>query len=128
MNNWIPFVDGEYLVDQALLLAAEDRAVAIDEVIVEVYSDQKGRRHLRGRGRVRNTLMVELLRDSDDLDLLLDFGGEFKFLLKAPNLQAGKVFSPDVKSTLQFIPIIPWHQMDLPAYEAKLARLNILSD
>ena len=115
-------------MDQALLLAAEDRAVAIDEVIVEVYSDQKGQRHLRGRGRVLNLLMVELLRDSDDLDLLLDFGGEFKFLLKAPNLQAGKVFSPDVKSTLQFIPIIPWHQMDPPAYEEKLARLNILSD
>ncbi|MGD8291830.1 MAG: hypothetical protein PVF37_08990 [Desulfobacterales bacterium] len=128
MNNWIPFVDGEYLVDQALLLAAEDRAVAIDEVIVEVYSDQKGQRHLRGRGRVRNTLMVELLRDSDELDLLLDFGGEFKFLLKAPNLQAGKVFSPDVKSTLQFIPTIPWHQMDPSAYEAKLAKLNILPD
>ncbi len=128
MNNWIPFVDGEYLVDQALLLAAEDRAVAIDEVIVEVYSDQKGQRHLRGRGRIRNILMVELLRDSDDLDLLLDFGGEFKFLLKAPNLQAGKVFSPDVKSTLQFIPIIPWHQVDPPAYDAKLAKLKILTD
>jgi hypothetical protein len=128
MNNWIPFVDGEYLVDQALLLAAEDRAVAIDEVIVEVYSDPKGQRHLRGRGRVRNTLMVELLRDSDELDLLLDFGGEFKFLLEAPNLQAGKVFSPDVKSTLQFIPIIPWHQMDPPAYEAKLVKLKILTD
>ena len=128
MNNWIPFVDGEYLVDQAFLLGAEDRAVAIDEVIVEVYSDQKGQRYLRGRGRVRNLLMVELLRDSDDLDLLLDFGGEFKFLLKAPNLQAGKVFSPDVKSTLQFIPIIPWHQMDPADYEANLARLNILSD
>ena len=128
MNNWIPFVDGEYLVDQAFLLGAEDRAVAIDEVIVEVYSDQKGQRYLRGRGRVRNLLMVELLRDSDDLDLLLDFGGEFKFLLNAPNLQAGKVFSPDVKSTLQFIPIIPWHQMDPADYEANLARLNILSD
>jgi hypothetical protein len=128
MNNWIPFVDGEYLVDRALLLAVEDRAVAVDEVIVEIYSDQKGRRYLRGRGRVRNILMVELLRDGDDLDLLLDFGGEFKFLLKSPNLQAGKVFSPDVKSTLQFIPLIPWHQMDLSDYEAKLARLKILSD
>ena len=128
MNNWIPFTDGEYLVEQALLVAAADRAAAVEEVIVEIYSDHKGQRHLRGRGRVRNILMVELLEDSDDLDLLLDFGGEFKFLLKVPNLQVGKVFSPDVKSTLQFIPEFPWQQIEQTEYEAILSRLHILSD
>ena len=128
MKNWIPFADGEYLVEQALLVAAADRAALVEEVIVEVYSDQRGQRHLRGRGRVRNILMVELLEDSDNLDLLLDFGGEFKFLLKVPNLQVGKVFSPDVKSTLQFIPIIPWQQIEQTEYEAILSRLCILSD
>ena len=128
MNNWIPFTDGEYLVEQALLVAAADCAASVEEVIVEIYSDQRGQRYLRGRGRVRNILMVELLEDSDDLDLLLDFGGEFKFLLKVPNLQVGKVFSPDVKSTLQFIPKIPWHQIEQTEYEAILSRLHILSD
>ena len=128
MNNWIPFTDGEYLVEQALLLAASERAASIEEVIVEVYSDLRGRRHLRGRGRVRNILMVELLEESDDLDLLLDFGGEFKFLLKVPNLQVGKVFSPDVKSTLQFIPETPWQQIEQTEYEAILSRLHILAD
>ena len=128
MNNWIPFTDGEYLVEQALLVAAADRAASVEEVIVEVYSDRSGQRYLRGRGRVRNILMVELLEDSDDLDLLLDFGGEFKFLLKVPNLQVGKVFSPDVKSTLQFIPKIPWHQIEQTEYEAILSKLDILSD
>ena len=128
MNNWIPFTDGEYLVEQALLVAAADRAASVEEVIVEVYSDRRGQRYLRGRGRVRNILMVELLEDSDDLDLLLDFGGEFKFLLKVPNLQVGKVFSPDVKSTLQFIPKIPWHQIEQTEYEAILSKLHILSD
>ena len=128
MNNWIPFTDGEYLVEQALLVAAADRAASVEEVIVEVYSDRSGQRYLRGRGRVRNILMVELLEDSDDLDLLLDFGGEFKFLLKVPNLQVGKVFSPDVKSTLQFIPKIPWHQIEQTEYETILSKLHILSD
>ena len=128
MNNWIPFTDGEYLVEQALLVAAADHAASVEEVIVEIYSDQRGQRYLRGRGRVRNILMVELLEDSDDLDLLLDFGGEFKFLLKVPNLQVGKVFSPDVKSTLQFIPKIPWHQIEQTEYEDILSRLHILSD
>ena len=128
MNNWIPFTEGEYLVEQALLVAGEDRAVSVEDVIVEVYSDQRGQRYLRGRGRIRNILMVELLEDSDDLDLLLDFGEEYKFLLKIPNLQVGKVFSPDVKSALQFTPKIPWHQIQQTEFGDILSRLHILSD
>jgi hypothetical protein len=128
MNNWIPFTEGEYLVEQALLVAGEDRAVSVEDVIVEVYSDRRGQRYLRGRGRVRNILMVELLEDTDDLDLLLDFGEEFKFLLKVPNLQVGKVFSPDVKSSLQFTPKIPWHQIQQTEFGDILSRLHILSD
>lgn len=128
MNNWIPFTEGEYLVEQALLVAGEDRAVSVEDVIVEVYSDQRGQRYLRGRGRVRNILMVELLEDSDDLDLLLDFGEEFKFLLKVPNLQVGKVFSPDVKSALQFTPKFPWQQIQQTEFEGILSGLHILSD
>ena len=128
MINWIPFSDGEYLVEQALLLAGQERAVSVEGVIVEVYSDQRGQRYLRGRGRVHNILMVELLEDSDDLDLLLDFGEEFKFLLKEPNLQVGKVFSPDVKSALQFTPKIPWRQIQQTEFREILSRLHILSD
>ena len=128
MNNWIPFTEGEYLVEQALLVAGEDRAVSVEDVIVEVYSDRRGQRYLRGRGRVRNILMVELLEDTDDLDLLLDFGEEFKFLLKVPNLQVGKVFSPDVKSALQFTPKLPWHQIQQTEFRDILSRLRILSD
>jgi len=128
MDNWIPFTEGEYLVEQALLVAGEDRAVSVEDVIVEVYSDRRGQRYLRGRGRVRNILMVELLEDTDDLDLLLDFGEEFKFLLKVPNLQVGKVFSPDVKSALQFTPKIPWRQIQQTEFGDILSRLHILSD
>ena len=128
MNNWIPFTDGEYLVDKALLVAGEECAVSVEDVIVEVYSDKRGQRYLRGRGRVRNILMVKLLEDSDDLDLLLDFGEEFKFLLKVPNLQVGKVFSQDVKSTLQFTPKIPWHQILQTEFGDILSKLHILSD
>ncbi len=127
MINWIPFSDGEYLAEQALLLAVEDRAVSVEDVIVEIYSDRQGRRYLKGRGRVRNILMVELLEDSDDLDLLLDFGEEFKFLLKEPNLQVGKVFSPNVKSALQFTPRIPWRQIQQTEFGEMLSRLHILS-
>jgi len=116
------------MVEQTLLISGEDHAVLVENVIVEVYSDKQGKRYLRGRGRVRNILMVELLEDSDDLDLLLDFGEEFKFLLKAPNLQVGKVFSPDVKSALHFIPKNPWYQIQHADFEDIMSRLHILSD
>ncbi len=127
MNNWIPFTEGEYLVEQALLIADNHQAIFVEEAIVEVYSDQRGRRYIKGRGRVRNILMVELLDESDDLDLLLDFGEEFKYLLKVPNLQSGKVFSPEVKSVLQFTPKTPWQQVPQDQFETLLSGLQILS-
>ena len=127
MNNWIPFAAGEYLVEKVLLVADNYNAIPLEDVIVEVYSDQQGRRYLKGRGRVRNILMVELLDDSDDLDLLLDFGEEFKYLLKVPNIQAGKVFSPEVKSVLQFTPQNPWQQIPQDEFGTLLSRLRILS-
>jgi hypothetical protein len=128
MDNWIPLGEGEYLVEQALLVTEDDKAVAVDDVIVEIYADKRGQRHMKGRGRVRNILVVELLEDSDDLDLLLDFGDEFKFLLKEPNLQAGKVFAPDARSVLQFIPQSAWQEVVPEAYADLMTRLRILTD
>jgi len=127
MDNWIPFAEGEYLVEMALLVAENQAAVMVDDVIVEVYADQRGLRYLNGQGRIRNALMVELLDDSDDLDLLLDFGDEYKYMLKVPNLQAGKVFSPDVKSILKFTPRTAWRQLSQDEYDGLLSRLRILA-
>ena len=78
MDNWIPFADGEYLVDRACLVSASQTAVALERVVVEVYSDRQGRGQLKGTGRVRNILIVELLEDNDELDLLLDFFNDSK--------------------------------------------------
>ena len=128
MDNWIPFGEGEYLVEQALLVAATDAAIAVDNVVIEVYEDRRGRLQLKGRGRIRNILMIELLEDSDDLDLLLDFGGEFKFLLKEPMLQSGKVFSPDARSVLLFIPKTPWEQLPSTDFDNLMSRLRLLTD
>ena len=127
MENWIPFTEGEYLVDHALLVADNQNAVLVEDVVIEVYSDKRGKRYLKGRGRIRNILMVELLDDSDDLDLLLDFGDEYKYLLKVPNLQSGKVFSPDVRSILQFTPQAPWQQLPQDEYHRLLSRLQVIS-
>ncbi len=128
MDNWIPFAEGEYLVDQALLLAENHNAVWVEDTIVEIYADSRGRRYLKGRGRIRNVLMIELLETSDDLDLLLDFGDEYKYLLVQPTLQSGKVFSPDVKSILQFIPSTPWRQLQRDEYQRLMSALRIIQD
>ena len=127
MENWIPFGEGEYLVDQALLVATDRKAVRLEDVVVEIYSDRQGRRYLKGRGRLRNALLVELLDESDRVDLLLDFGAEFKYLLQEPNLQGGKVFAPDVRSVLQFTPQDPWRQLPPDEFEGLCACLKLLS-
>ena len=127
MENWVPFGEGEYLAEQAFMVADSDNAVAVDNVVIEVYADARGQRYLKGSGRIHNILMVELLEDSDELDLLLDFGGEFKFLLKEPSLQAGKVFSPDARSALQFIPQAPWRQLPPDEFTDRVSRLRLLN-
>ena len=126
MDDWVPFAEGEYLVELAYLVTPLQSAVAIEDVVVEVYMGPAGRRRIQGHGRIRNALMVELLNDHDQLDVILDFGGEFKYRLEAPELQAGKVFDPEVRSALKFMPTGPWEQIPLPEFEALVKRLQIL--
>ncbi len=110
-SDWIPFGEGEYWVDQAVLFTSEDSAVLVEETAVVVFLDNLGKKHIRGSAKIKNILMVELLEDSDDIHLLLDFGGEFKYRMDRPKFFAGKIFSPDVKSVLQFVPSIPWRKL-----------------
>jgi hypothetical protein len=126
MPQKIPFVEGEYLVEKAYLVAPDNTAVALQDPVVEVFLDPLGQRVSRGRARVVNVLMVELHEDHDDLDIVLDFGEEFKYRLKTPQLKSGKVFSPDTKSMLQFVPTGPWQPISQADYEALLADLKLL--
>ncbi len=128
MPHWIPFDEGEYLVERAFLLAPDGSAVLLEDAVIRVFLDQQGQRRMNGGCRVRNILLVELMDDHDHIHLALDLGGEFKYLLKDPTLQAGKVFSPDVKSTLQFAPQKPWEQVPGHEFEALWSRLKFLSE
>jgi hypothetical protein len=127
MDEWIPFAEGRYLAERAVLLADTERAVEIEEAIIEV-SEARGGRRLQGRGRVRNAQLVQLLDEGDDVDLLLDLGGEFKYRLGRPEIQGGKVFTPGIKSFIQFRPRQPWEQVPEAEFNSLMSRVRILSD
>ncbi|MDM8538358.1 hypothetical protein QUF70_16510 [Desulfobacterales bacterium HSG17] len=85
--------------------------------MIEVYKGPKGIKQIKGTGMTRPALMVELLEENDDIDLVLDLGGKYKYYLKQPELQAGKVFSQDVSSALHFYPSQPWEQISEPDFD-----------
>jgi len=126
MTNWIPFVEGEYAVEQALIIAPDNRAVVVEDAVIEVYAGPQGQRYLKGSGRIQNILLVELLEDTDDLDLILDLGDEFQYRLSKPELQSGKFFAPDAKSSLQFRPSAAWEQIPQDDFEQLISRLEII--
>lgn len=124
MTDWIPFEEGNYLVQQAYLITDAGAAVALENPSIHITTGRAGRKHLQGTCLVRNMLVVDLLEDTDSLDILLDLGEEFTFLLEMPDIQAGKVFSPDVKSTLRFAPVSPWKHLSRRMFDERLKRLN----
>jgi len=126
MSDWIHFENATYLAEQAFLVAANNSAVLLEQTLIKVYTGGGGKRSLSGTGLIRNILLVELLEENDDLDLILDFGGEFKYRLKTPEISAGKVFSPNVKSSIQFTPSAPWHQIPESEFDVLLSRLKFL--
>jgi hypothetical protein len=126
MPDWIPFEEGKYQVQQAYLLTATGRALMLETPFIQITTGRTGRKHLQGFSRARNIGVVELLEDTDALDILLDLGGEFTFLLEKPDIQAGKVFAPDVKSTLRFSPVIPWKPLSRAQFNNRLEQLNLM--
>ena len=128
MTEWIPFAEGVYRVERAVLLGTGDKGVEVEDSVVEVRLDPRGGRRLRGRGRVHNLLLVQLLDEGDDPDLMLDLGGEYKYRLKRPEIQGGKVFTPGIRSFIQFLPRQPWTQVPEVEFNSLMSRVRILSD
>ena len=127
MSSWIPFREGEYAVDQAFIVTPDERAMVVENAYIEVFQGAGGQRQLKGSGRIRNIQLVELLEDCDDLDLILDLGDEFQYRLSKPELQSGKFFAPDAKSSLQFRPVAPWEQIPRTDFDQLISRLEIIN-
>jgi hypothetical protein len=127
VDDWVPFKEGEYLAEQAFLMGQDGSAVPVARVIVRVFSGKTGGRRMDGQGRIHNVLLIQLLEDNDEMDLLLDMGGDFKYILRDPVVKAGKVFSPEVRSVLHFTPREPLEKVGKDEFEQLLSTLKIVS-
>jgi hypothetical protein len=127
MDDWIPFEEGKYLAERAFLVSADDRSVVLEKPYIEIFKGRHGSLHMRGGGLIQNFLMVELLDEHDHLDILVDLGSGYAYRLNAPQIQAGKVFSPHVRSSLRFVPCAPWEQLSTAEFEKRLSRLKPVS-
>ena len=74
-------------MERAFLVTPDKTATVIERALIKVYTGRGGKQ-LSGSGLVQNILLIELLEETDDLDLILDFGGEFKYLLQTPQITA----------------------------------------
>ncbi|GBC60593.1 hypothetical protein DENIS_1550 [Desulfonema ishimotonii] len=128
MNQWIPFEKGEYIVVQALLVSPDASAVAFEKAMIEISLDGEGQKHLKGTGMLRPFLMVSLYEEEDDIDLLLDLGGKFKYRLRKPDLRAGKVFAPDTSAVVQFYPSAPWEPVSEAEFGELVNHLNFIEN
>jgi hypothetical protein len=123
MGEWVPFAEGKYRVERAVLVGGGELGLELEDAVIEVI-EQGGRRRLRGFGRVRNERLVSLLDEGDEVDLLLDLGPEFKYRMRRPLIQGGKVFTPGVKSFIQFVPQTPWESLTEADFTALTNRLR----
>jgi hypothetical protein len=125
MNDWIGLEEGRFLAERAVLVTSDNTlAMAIADPIIEIYNDRRGTRQLKGYATIANHLLVELLDESDEIDLVLDLSGVFKYRLPHPQIRSGKIFSPDAHSTAQFIPTEPWIQIPEKEFEDYLSGLR----
>ncbi len=126
-NDWLTLDEGRYGAERAILVTPDDAlALELSDTLIEIYADPRGTRHLKGYATMKNLLLVALLEESDQIDLILDLTGPFKYRLPRPQIRSGKIFSPDTCSTVQFIPTEAWHQIPEKEFEDTLSRLRLL--
>lgn len=96
---------GTYIIEEAFVVTSDKPryGIALRDAFLDVEREDN-RVIVHGRATVHNLSLVRLLEDHEKLDILINMGDGFKFYLKEPVIQAGKVFSPKVESTMRFIP------------------------
>jgi hypothetical protein len=124
MAHYTMIEEGTYPVEAAFLYNADHSAVTLDDGIIEVYLNGDNERRLRGSGHALNRLLIELLEDHDTMNLLLDLGESFRYVLEAPFIRAGR--SLDVKGLIHFAAEKPLQKLDGESFEKLRSRLRLL--
>ncbi|MFZ7128538.1 MAG: hypothetical protein ACOWWM_20485 [Desulfobacterales bacterium] len=124
MDDWVTLDEGEYYVERALVLAPDGSATSLWEPYLEVFRDPTGRRRLVVRALAFSLELVAIMENSDQLDVLLDLGGDFTYRLPTPFISAGKIFSPGVRSAVQVTPSGPWKRLKRERYDSELASVR----
>jgi hypothetical protein len=122
----VPFEEGYFRIDQAFIVTPGTmNAIALHSAALKVFKGPGGRMFMNGHGLADNFLLIELLEEEDALDVLMDLGPGFKYRLIAPQINAGKVFTPGVKSTIRFTPTQNLRVLDDAAFEALQRELHL---
>jgi hypothetical protein len=126
MDDWVALEEGEYVVLQAFVVSTTGSAIALHDPFIEVFRDPSGRRRLTIRAYATSLKLVELLEDTDHLDVLLDLGSRFTYRLNEPRISGGKLFIPNVRSAVQITPASPWVSLERDAFDAEIAVLQLI--
>lgn len=127
MEQWIPYEEGDYAVEGAFLCVPEGHGLQVDDVVVTVFTDNRGLRQLSGYGRLENTLLMDLLDHGSRVDLVLDLAPGHRYRLVEPLIRAGKLFTPGVRSSFHFHPREPWAPLSDPRFDDLLRATSFLS-
>ena len=98
----IDLPEGLYEVDQAYLVDPNRNRLPLRGATFEIWLDKQGRKQLRGRSFINNFAFVEMLGDTETVDIVLSFFDDYFLWLREPVIQVGKVFEPDTESSLIF--------------------------
>ncbi|MHC1742114.1 MAG: hypothetical protein AB9873_03665 [Syntrophobacteraceae bacterium] len=124
MAHYTMIEEGSYPTEAAFLYTADNNAVSLEDGLIEVYLNGDNERRLRGSGRAYNRLIIELLEDHDDMNLLLDLGDSFRYVLDAPVIRAGR--SLDAMGLIHFTAENPIRKLDGKAFEELRSGLHVL--
>lgn len=126
MEQWVPFVEGDYIVIRGILASPGGLAVEMEKPAIRVFANPQGLRNVNGTGMIRPAALVELHETEETVDLLLDLGEGFRYAMENPVLKSGKVFAPDVRALLQFSPTRPWTPLPEDTFERRVETLRFL--
>ncbi len=127
-QNWITIEKGFYQAIRSYMATSDHtHGAALSNAAIEIVTGRTGEKQLHGFGKLENMLMIELLELSDEIDIVIDLGGVYKYLFEAPNISGGKLFTPHVEATIRFAPIKPWRQIEATQFEAELKRITFLN-